>query len=143
MLLDEFRKATEVLFHSFNVYHADHRLRAYYNVMSTVDPIQLRVACRRWVESSDKFPTIAELRGALPKRVVVGHGKVECGHCSGDGRVSALDEKGYSWSYKCCCSNGDKFKNYPKWFGEVRVGKLMVKQQSYPPSIIEEDCPDF
>src|SRR6185503_19870432 len=137
MTLDDFRIATELMFQAFTPIKPTDRLRALYEFFKHEKPDDIRSTARSISIEHERFPTIQafgfSLKSIKERRERNNPSpKIACKWCYGDGRVCAIDEKGYSWSYRCNRDNASSFKNYPPWFGEKHTGKTLLNSLAGP-----------
>lgn len=131
MNIEEFATIMEPLFDQFTVYSAERKAKGYYRRMRDTNPMDLKRAVDMVCGRDDKFPSVARLGELIvlarqerarnePSSVVA------CKWCNGNGLVSALDDKGHSYAYRCQCSNGIRYQRIPAWFGEKHFGQRLA-----------------
>lgn len=132
MTKDQMVAATQILFDTFDVSNKEGKLRTIYSFFSNEDPEVVRIACRRAAQEFDRFPKINQLgeviRTTRASSQVKQSSSAYCQHCNGSGILSAKDQDGTYWSYRCNCINGSKYVNFPSWFGTTHVGKNLVTE---------------
>lgn len=130
MTIDELNNAIEPLFEVFAPMQPDKRRKGFYRFFGQASKECVESAAKRIAESEEKFPSIPHF-GAVLKTITFGSVHKEkkitdCEHCRGEGHITAVDEDGSPWAYRCKCVNASAFQNYPQWFGITHKGKRVT-----------------
>lgn len=136
MNLDDFTKATKLLFDAFTPIKPVDRLRALYEFFSMEHYTDVLQASRTIAHDSERFPTIRFFGDCIQRfkqqRQVKDKATttISCQYCEGQGVVTAIDTNKYTYAYRCHCANGSNYANFPVWFGYKHEGKTLFTEHA-------------